>query len=100
MSSYTVRHVVNVDRPELRDDSFAPRAPGAMAQRVETSSRKLADALVREILAGEYDFAAEFVSSVEVYQTLRTGKTRQILPVIRRERAADGTIVVVSWGVQ
>lgn len=97
--SYIVRHVVKVDRPELRDASFASRAPSSTASRVQVEDRKKADAIARDLLSGEYDFASEFVSSVEVWQTLRGGKTRQVLPVVHRERAESGKIVVIAGGV-
>ena len=65
--SYTVEMVLVVDRPDLRDASFAPVPAGTrVRQSWRYATQAAAVAEFERVLAGEYDFDSEYVARVWV----------------------------------
>lgn len=86
--TFEVRWTVVADRPELRNASYAPVAPGTKSfNRQVTTSQTQAIRLFEELLGGEWDFAAEYVAAAAVSQ-LYTGRSpRTVRRRVERERA-------------
>lgn len=64
-SAYVVTVVTEVDRPDRRDSSFAPVAPGhRIADHHYFDNAGAARRFFEGVLAGELDFASEFVNTI------------------------------------
>lgn len=84
---YEVRFTLTVDRPELRDSTFAPVAPGTKSAQTWTYSTATAAAReFAEMVAGRWDFASEYISSVQVVQVCKSGLKRNFRPWTTRTR--------------
>jgi len=98
-ATYTIRYTTTVDRPERRGPSFPQVAAGAKLQDCHkglsfaSAKRSMAD-----LLAGEYDFSSEYVSSVQVTRHSARGTSDAPgMPLTYRGRAsADGRECVVT----
>lgn len=92
---YLVDYTLTVDRPELRDSSYRPVPAGTKcALQARFATRAGALAFVAEIMAGQWDFAAEIVTSVrctmDVNVRVSGGKSwREIVPRTARARQAQ-----------
>ena len=77
--SYEVRFVVVVDRPELRNESFAPVAPNTRVT-INRYARTQGEAvrLFESILRGGEDYLSEYVAVVSVVQ-LRTNRSPRVM---------------------
>ena len=62
-----VEFVVNVDRPELRGPSFVPTKEYKLVTRLYPETRNEALRVVAALMAGEQDFASEYVSRVQAF---------------------------------
>jgi hypothetical protein len=64
---YEVRIVTKIDHPERRDSTFPQVQPGTcIPSRMVCSSHAAALSNLEAILRGDYDFASEYVKSVQV----------------------------------
>ena len=98
-ATYTLCHTTTVDRPERRDSSFAPVAPGTKVfDRFEGLSFASAKRNVAALLAGEHDYSSEFISSIQVTRHSARGVSGAPgMPLTRRGRAStDGRECVVT----
>lgn len=66
--SYIVSYTTTVDRPELRGSTY-PVVPAntKIPARIWCPTRTVALSVVKGLLAGEEDFASEYVSSVQAW---------------------------------
>lgn len=99
-SEYILRVVTSVDRPELRDASYAVRSKRhpayeeALVREILFADRKTAQASISYYLRGEEDFASEYVSGL--FLTCRkTGsdRRRSVSSIVRR-RLEDGSVAL------
>lgn len=99
--AYRVRFTVTVDRPDKRDASFAPVRPGFATALEERYVRQGAAVRAYDaMLAGEWDFASEYVSRVAVYaeggRVVRRERRRPRLLVVRLFRGNGRRLVAPS----
>jgi len=91
---YRVTIVIVVDRPELRDASFMPVAPGTRTVWTERyATQGQAVRLFKEILRGAWDFASEYVAAVSVDRMQSVASPRTVRCRVERERTQTETIV-------
>ena len=91
-ATYTVFSTITVDRPENRGPSFRPVSAGTVCPfHFENLSYTGAIRVFNAILAGEYDFSSEFISSVWV----RRNNSVRICARETVRRVREGADVVV-----
>jgi hypothetical protein len=88
---YEVDLVIVVDRPDLRDESFTHEvAPGHSSfTRWKFSTQREAVSMYEDILAGEYDFASEYVRWVQVFKIDPWGKKTRVVRKKQYRRGRD-----------
>jgi hypothetical protein len=84
---YLVRYTVTHDRPQNRGATFGPVPIGAKAQKEDrVTSRKVAIALYNEIIRGDMDSSADYVSSVQVLMPRKGASMLNVRPFTKRGR--------------
>lgn len=84
---YEIRFTLTVDRPELRDSTFTPVAPGTKTAQTWTyTSQAGAAGEFAAMVEGRWDFASEYISSVQVVQICASGLRRNFRPWTTRTR--------------
>jgi hypothetical protein len=75
---FYVRFTTTVDRPELRGPSFLTVAPGTkVPNEMYFPTQAGAVMMFESLMAGEYDFPGEYVSSASVEQRNSYGENRR-----------------------
>lgn len=91
--TYLIKWSTRVDRPELRDGTFAPSAPHYVPMQRTVSSLRAAVSMFGELTNGQSDFASEYVCSATVTREHPgRGKGYTMIRRTHRTRAADGSV--------
>jgi hypothetical protein len=86
--AYEVRYTLVIDRPELRDASFRPVAPGTRTVLTWCyTSQTAAVRMFEEMRAGRWDFASEYIAGVSVEQRRPHASRRTVRRRVERVRA-------------
>jgi hypothetical protein len=84
---FEVRYTITVDRPELRDASFAPVEPGKkLPQTAYFATQGEAVRFFNTLIAGEGDYSSEHVTSAQVLQKVPGKAARNIRKWTTRAR--------------